>query len=172
MAFNTMLVLLSLPLFVFSLELEPGFDVVNTWNISQISFFRNTTIPIGEFSSLSTQFTLQRTIPVVCGFERGPAPKEPRKPCSWRPSPIATRCNYARSSKDIVNGWHNCQEMSNMPEGEEEVLPDIQRRLKWRVIDIEESIGEGGGPRNGVSKNGKSFKTMTIEVVQVFPNTQ
>ena len=82
------------------------------------------------------------------------------------------RCNYGFNNKDIVNGWRNCQTMSDMPDGEEEVLPDIQRRLKWRILDLEENMSEGGGAYNGVSKNGRSFKAVTIEVVQVFPNIQ
>jgi hypothetical protein len=62
--------------------------------------------------------------------------------------------------------------MTGMPEGEEEFLPDMQQRLKWRVLDLEESIGEAGGAYNGVSKNGRSFKTATIEVVQVLLDGQ
>ena len=70
-----------------------------------------------------------------------------------------------------MNGWRNCQTMSDMPDGEEEVTQDIQRRLKWRILDLEENSGEGGGAYNGVSKNGRSFKSVTIEVVQVMTNT-
>jgi hypothetical protein len=70
-----------------------------------------------------------------------------------------------------MNGWRNCQKMSDMPDGEGDVPRDVQRRLKWRVLDLEENIGEGGGAYNGVSKNGRSFKTVTIEVVQVLPDT-
>jgi hypothetical protein len=170
MIFNTLLVLLSLPLFVFSAELESGIAAVNTWNISQISFFRTTTVPIQQLSNFSTSFTLHRTIPVPCRTDRGPAPHGPIAPCGWRPSPIITWCSYGYTSKDVVDGWRTCQKMTDMPDGEDEFLPDMQQRLKWRVLDLEESIGETGGAYNGVSKNGRSFKTVTIEVVQALPD--
>ena len=164
------LVLLSLP-FVFSSGLDPKIVVANTWNISQISFTRYTTVPIDQYANFSTSFVLHRTIEVGCPVRWETPPKEPRGPCGWRPSPITTRCNYGFNNKDIMNGWRNCQTMSDMPDGEEEVTQDIQRRLKWRILDLEENSGEGGGAYNGVSKNGRSFKSVTIEVVQVMTNT-
>jgi hypothetical protein len=167
---NIILVFLSLPLFVFSSRSEPKIAVANTWNISRINLSRFTTVPIDQYANFSASFLLHRTIPVACPSERGPPQKEPRGPCGWRPSPIATQCEYGFTNKDILNVWRNCQTMSDMPEGEDEVLPDTQRRLKWRILDLQESIGEGGGAYKGVSKNGRSFKAVTIEVVQVFPN--
>ena len=172
MVIYTVLALLSLPLFVVSSALDSEIAAVNTWNISRVSYFRNTTVPIDQLSSLSVSFVLHRTIPIGCREERGPLPREPRGPCGWRPSPITTECEYGFETKDVVNGWRTCQKMTGMPEGEEEVLAATKRRLKWRVLDFEESIGEGGGAYNGVSKNGRSFKTATIEVAQIIPNTR
>ena len=82
---------------------------------------------------------------------------------------VAVECNHKPETLDTVNGWRTCDRMSELPEGEQIMGSEMQKRLKWRVIDLHEDTGVKGGPYDGVPKTGITFRDATVEIVQAIP---
>jgi hypothetical protein len=148
-------------------------DIVNnTWSINGLVFSRNTTVPNTGVAISFAMFSLYRSILIRCP-RLLQSPESLLRPCLWQPSLIPVECIYYSKTFNSTEDWWSCPTIKDMPEGEQEVAADFQRRLKWRMMDLQEDVVVKNGSYDEETDDGYKemieFRSVTIEIVQAIP---
>jgi hypothetical protein len=128
----------------------------NIWSLNMFRPYRNGSLPLSDPASITGTFDIAPTIRNRCT----PQVMTPFGQ-SWPPCPPFRRDGLSatlscESGNQAKNEWRTCQRWMNMPLGFEEVMPQQQAALKWRIRDVvEEEVTRLG------------LRSLQLEVVQV-----
>jgi hypothetical protein len=90
-------------------------------------------------------------------------------PCGWLVPNNPIACS-GDPSGNTTNQWHTCTQYPKAVEGEQQVLPERQKWLRWRVFDLEESVMPPNPmPGYGVSDSLSPFLNVKFEFVNGVP---
>jgi hypothetical protein len=128
----------------------------NIWSLNSFYPYRNGSLPLSDPASITGTFAIAPTIRNTCK----PLVTTPFGQ-TWPPCPPFRRdslsatlsCSSGNQAKEV---WRTCQRWMNMPLGFEEIMPQQQAALKWRIRDVvEEEVTRLG------------LRSLQLEVVQV-----
>jgi hypothetical protein len=130
----------------------------NIWSLTMFSPFRNASLPLSDPASIIATFDITPTIRNTC--RAGVTLTTPWGQ-TWPLCPLFRRDGLSAvlsfdSADQTKQEWRTCQRWKNMPFGFDEILPQHQAKLKWRIRDVvEEEVTMYG------------LRSVQLEVVQV-----